>query len=395
MTELKTAPRDSTGAVQRDSRHAGWLELFFDLVFVALASQLAHTLHGDAGPADFAVFFALYFPPWWMWVNLTVAANLFQGDSPRHRVLILAAMLCLAVMAVAVPQAADGRAPAYALAYAGTRLVLLGLWWPATRRPAPGVPSVAAWRPLAYCLAPAAGWAGSAFIPGPWRWGIWALLLAAEVVVVLTVRGGRASRRLHTGHLVERTGLFVIIVLGEPVIAVVTSAGTRWTAAASWAALLGFVMLAALWWSYFDFGSAAAERVMGAASAAEAFRLARDVMGFLYFFVTAAVICVAAGLATVVEQAGQGRPEAAYWAVVALAGGLALYHTAHACIALRFGHRAGTVALWALPGVGVPLAVIALAGRLAPWQVVLVLAAETVLHLLYAQRRRTPAAAAG
>ncbi|MFG2986287.1 hypothetical protein ACGFYQ_34385 [Streptomyces sp. NPDC048258] len=51
------------GAAAHPGRHADWLELFFGLVFVALAAQLSHGLHGDPGLRDFAVFLALYFPP--------------------------------------------------------------------------------------------------------------------------------------------------------------------------------------------------------------------------------------------------------------------------------------------------------------------------------------------
>lgn len=115
--------------------------------------------------------------------------------------------------------------------------------------------------------------------------------------------------------------------------------------------------------------------------------------GFLHFFVTAAVICTAAGLATAVEEAGHAHLHRG--AVWALAGGLAVYHLAHAAIALRFGRPPRDVATWAVPGVAVPLLVVLGTDHLTPWQVVLLLAAEAVGHLLYAKsiaRRRTRAA---
>ncbi|MET8454716.1 low temperature requirement protein A, partial [Streptomyces sp. NPDC005209] len=42
----------------------------------------------------------------------------------------------------------------------------------------------------------------------------------------------------------------MIIVLGESVLALITAADHTWTAAASLVAVLGFVLLAALWWLY-------------------------------------------------------------------------------------------------------------------------------------------------
>jgi low temperature requirement protein LtrA len=375
------------------TRHAAWLELFFDLVFVAFAAQLSHTLHGDPGWREFGVFLALYFPPWWMWTNLMVSANLFELDSARRRLLMLFAMLCLAAMAAAVPKADDdaGRAAVYAIGYAGTRLVLLGLWWPATRYQAPH--RLPRWRPLTYCLVSGLLWAASAFVPGSWRYVMWALLIVAELVLLLTARGRGLPRRLHTGLLVERVGLFVIIVLGESVLALVTSTDHVWTAEAGVVAVLGFTLLAALWWSYFDFGSSTAELVLGSAEPQRAYLLARDVAAFLHFFVTAAILCLAAGLATAVEEAGHAHLHRG--AVGALAGGLALYHAAHAAIALRFGRPVGGVAVWALPGIGVPLVVLAVADHLPPWLVVALLTAEAIGHLLYARwavRRRAVAA---
>ncbi|WP_426404903.1 low temperature requirement protein A [Streptomyces sp. R-07] len=379
-----------TSEPEPEPRHAGWLELFFDLVFVAVVAQLSHGLHGDPGWREFGVFLGLYFPPWWMWANLTVSANLFQDDSARRRVVMLTAMLCLAVMAAAVPEADGDRAPAYALGYAGTRLVLLALWWPATRFPAPR--TLPRWRPLTYCLLSGLLWAGSAAVPAPWRYGVWAALLLAEMVLLLTARGRGIPGRVHTGHLVERVGLFVIIVLGESVLALITATDHTWTARAGIVAVLGFVLLAALWWSYFDFASTAAERVIGTAGTREAYLLARDVGGFLHFFVTAAVISMAAGLATAVEESSLDH--LARGAVWALAGGLAVYHGAHALIALRFGRPPREVAVWALPGIVVPLLVVLGADVLAPWLVVLLLAAEAIAHLLYAKAalsRRAPA----
>ncbi|MFE9634572.1 low temperature requirement protein A [Streptomyces sp. NPDC006463] len=369
------------GAAVHLGRHADWLELFFDLVFVALAAQLSHGLHGDPGLRDFAVFLALYFPPWWLWVNLTVSSNLFVDNSPRRRLLMLFAMLCIAVMAAAVPEADTDRGSVYALGYAGTRLVLLGLWWPATRFPEPE--RVPRWRPLSYCLASGLLWAGSAAVPAPWQYVVWAGLIAAEMALLLTSRGRGVLGSLDTGHIVERVGLFVIIVLGESVIALVTSADQVWTLRAGLVGVLGFVLLATLWWSYFDFGSTAAELMLGSAQGREAYLLARDVGGFLHFFVTAGVLCMAGGLATAVDEADHAHlPTGAVWA---LGGGLALYHAAHAAIALRFHRPLASVAAWAVPGIGIPLLVVWAAGVLAPWLVVLLLSAEAFAHLLYAR----------
>lgn len=43
-------------------RHATWLELFFDLVFVVAVAETAHLLHDDLTPGGLLAFAALFVP---------------------------------------------------------------------------------------------------------------------------------------------------------------------------------------------------------------------------------------------------------------------------------------------------------------------------------------------
>jgi low temperature requirement A protein (LtrA) len=95
-------------------RHASWLELFFDLLFVALFSQLAHELVQDLRPAIVLGALGLFAPAWWAWVSYTVSTNLFGETGPGHRVLILGMMACLLVMIAGVSDAFTGDPVLYA-----------------------------------------------------------------------------------------------------------------------------------------------------------------------------------------------------------------------------------------------------------------------------------------
>lgn len=46
-------------------RHATWLELFYDLVFVVTISQLAHYLEENLSLYGFLQFVLLFIPVWW------------------------------------------------------------------------------------------------------------------------------------------------------------------------------------------------------------------------------------------------------------------------------------------------------------------------------------------
>lgn len=58
---------------------------------------------------------------------------------------------------------------------------------------------------------------------------------------------------IHLEHLVERTGLLVLILQGEAMISLVSSLqNVVWTPLSMGAALCGFIMTVSIWWIYFD-----------------------------------------------------------------------------------------------------------------------------------------------
>jgi low temperature requirement protein LtrA len=52
-------------------RHASWLELFHDLVFVAVVSQLSENLSHDISLTGVLSFIALFIPVWFAWIGAT------------------------------------------------------------------------------------------------------------------------------------------------------------------------------------------------------------------------------------------------------------------------------------------------------------------------------------
>ena len=70
-------------------RHASWLELFFDLVFVVAITELSHYLVTDHSAAGFLRFAALFIPVYVAWQGYTVYSDrpcrLFPGGARRLR----------------------------------------------------------------------------------------------------------------------------------------------------------------------------------------------------------------------------------------------------------------------------------------------------------------------
>jgi low temperature requirement protein LtrA len=109
------------------TRHATWLELFFDLVFVVAIAQLAFALSHDLTLHGFLVFCGLFVPVWWAWVCFTVYADRFDSDDVVHRVVMLCGMFAVGAMASVIPDAAVGDTAAFAVSYAVIQLLVVAL----------------------------------------------------------------------------------------------------------------------------------------------------------------------------------------------------------------------------------------------------------------------------
>ena len=112
----------------RDESRADWMELFFDLVFVALIGQLSTGLREHTSFGAALVFLALFASVWWSWVNLTYTINVQLGLSRRALAgYMLTAMAAVGAVAIAAPEAVGDRAWLFALGNAGLRCVMLAL----------------------------------------------------------------------------------------------------------------------------------------------------------------------------------------------------------------------------------------------------------------------------
>ena len=74
----------------RNGRKVTWLELFYDLLFVAAVTAATHVLlHVEDGQihAEYLVKFVLIFIPiWWAWVGQTIFVNRFGKDLFHQRI---------------------------------------------------------------------------------------------------------------------------------------------------------------------------------------------------------------------------------------------------------------------------------------------------------------------
>lgn len=117
---------ESTESAAPAERHAGWNELFFDLVVVAGAGQLAHLLHDGPHPADLALFGVLYLAFWTTWAGFAVYGDI--AASATRVSTLLVAMLGMAVMAASVHAVLTHHAVTFVVAYVALRWQAGRVW---------------------------------------------------------------------------------------------------------------------------------------------------------------------------------------------------------------------------------------------------------------------------
>lgn len=232
-------------------RHATWLELFYDLVFVAAIAQLANGLSADYSPGGIFRFVVLFIPIWWAWVGHTFYLSRFDTEDLLHRLLTMAQMIAVASLAIHVSDALASTSTGFALSYAVVRFILVAEYFRAGRH----IPQV---RPLTDRYVTGFGtaallWAASAMVPSPWRFWLWGTALVVDFAAPLTAGHLHIRFPPHLSHLPERFGLFTIIVIGEAVASVVFGIGKAGvTFVSATAGLMGILISFALWWGYFE-----------------------------------------------------------------------------------------------------------------------------------------------
>jgi low temperature requirement protein LtrA len=248
----RPSPRRVLPVLLRDAdeeRHPSWLELFFDLCFVAAIAALGAGLHHHPDGRGLLVFAGLFVPVWWAWMGYTWHASAFDNDDTVFRVAWLLAMLLVIALASQAPAAAEGHGAGFALAYGLLQALLAALFLRARRRQTAARAFV-----TRYAAGDALGavvWLASALAPPPLQYVLWAagmvVLMATPPLAVAAYHG----KAFNAAHIAERYGLFTLIVLGESVVAVAAALGGDSGMRAGLTAALGFGVAACLWWVYF------------------------------------------------------------------------------------------------------------------------------------------------
>jgi low temperature requirement protein LtrA len=202
---------------EETERRASWMELFYDLVFVAAISSLAQALYQHSTWLGIAQFILLFTALWSAWVAGTFYADRFDSDDPYHRCMYFAQMLCIVFVALFIQHGFEEKSQQLAITYTALWVLITLLYTRVvvglrSSRPVIG-------KLLCGVALSATIWVISILVPPPWRFICWivALLIYIFTPVVLRETLARSQAALSATHLPERFALFTIIVLGETI----------------------------------------------------------------------------------------------------------------------------------------------------------------------------------
>lgn len=240
-----------------EPRQVGWLELFFDLVFVVIVSVLAEDLLRHLSADGVAEFCLKFLPVFWSWNAVTFYTERFESTGLDNRLFTFLAILPVAGLAVWGDDGLGHNYLGFALSYVALRALNIGMWLRAARHNPP-------FRPAAFSFAGGFSVALvlillSFGVDGGLRSLLWGVAVVLDILTPVIF--GRTQSKLpplSRDRYPERVGLLTMIILGEVVASVIggvveVNARGELTAATIGNAVLGVAIGFGMWWVYYDF----------------------------------------------------------------------------------------------------------------------------------------------
>lgn len=249
---------------KRDGHHARvtFEELFFDLVYVFAVTQLSHELLHNLTLTGVVETLILWFAVWLGWQYTCWVTNWFNPETTRIRSLLFCVMLLGLIMASSIPGAFGEQGWIFALAYVAIQVgrtayivFVLGQNHPLAANYR---------RMLGWLVISAIFWIAGCFVEHEGRMALWLIAVLCEYLSPMLGFALPGLGRSHTsdwtiegGHLAERCQLFVIVALGETLLAtgVSLSSTEEWSMPLLSALVATFVGTLAMWWLYFGTSS--------------------------------------------------------------------------------------------------------------------------------------------
>ncbi|WP_191967122.1 MULTISPECIES: low temperature requirement protein A [Haloferax] len=294
-------------------RHASWLELFFDLVFVVAIAEIGTNLHDNMTLEGVLYFLGVFALVWWVWLDFSYYADLYADKDVVSRVSLVGVMFVVIFLSQTVRGVFHGDTFTFGAIMLFLRLVLTALYLRPGVSAADSGPKlfVATW--ITSEVLTTSVWALSLFVPDPGRFGLWMAAFTINMAGVAVMYVAFDTVLVQVSHFPERLGLITIIVLGETILAVsfgtsIATSGVDLRLSPMLVGLGGFVLAVGAWWLYFEQFD---EDVIDRALTAPRDRLLRARQAaltyvFSHYFVHVGIVATGVGVILAIEATTDG-----------------------------------------------------------------------------------------
>ena len=247
---------DRKGCGVVEEKKVTWLELFYDLLFVAAVATATHVLlHVEQGyiHGEYLLKFVLIFIPiWWAWTGQTMFINRFGQDFLHQRIFMILQMLFVLIMISSLSVDFDQYYVSFLIGYIGLRALTSIQYLIVQKFEQSERKKVAVF--LGTCFGIGIFISLLSLFFDSWvRYAV--LYTGIAVDMILPILGHKRLAKLptNTAHLLERFALLTLILFGESVVsilAVIQPQKGDWNTILF--SVISFVLIIAMWWQYFE-----------------------------------------------------------------------------------------------------------------------------------------------
>jgi low temperature requirement protein LtrA len=239
-----------------EEKKVTWIELFYDLLFVAAVATATHVLlhvdHGIIHPEYLFKFVLIFIPIWWAWVGQSMFINRFGQDFLHQRIFMIIQMLFVLIMISSLSVDFDQYYIPFLIGYVGLRALTSIQYFVVQKIEKGDRKKIARFLGTRFAFGVFISFL-SLFFDSWVRYVV--LYTGIFIDMILPILGHKILAKVptNTAHLLERFALLTLILFGESVVstlAVLQPQKGDWNSILF--AILSFVLIIAMWWQYFD-----------------------------------------------------------------------------------------------------------------------------------------------
>ncbi|NOU92520.1 low temperature requirement protein A [Paenibacillus sp. LMG 31456] len=233
-----------------------WLELFYDLIFVAAVATTTYVLlQVEAGHIPFEYLFKyvlMFIPVWWSWVGQTMFINRFGQDILNQRIYMIVQMVFVLIMTSSLSANFDPYYYAFLIGYIGLRSLTAIQYLVVRKRETGDRRSVAHYLGTRFWIGILLS-ACSIFFDSWLRYIVLYIGIFVDILMPVFGRKYLIKMPTNTAHLLERFASLTLILFGELIVSTLSVLQPQ---QGDWNSILfsvtSFILIMSMWWQYFD-----------------------------------------------------------------------------------------------------------------------------------------------